>query len=558
MGNDENYVREIQSRDAWRRWSYASNQRYNATWQTEIERDPAMSRVRMTFDIVLGDVAISLATDSMSTTSGRDGVVHEYLPGLAEEPELAHSYDSTSMDGTSSARSIGVKLVGKLIDARALIAEGRYLSGHAEVCLQYDGMDYDNRFVLMRGDVTGSVSFGASGETLELEIVDPKESTDLPLPPYHLDDLRSPNADASSMGLRYPLIYGNWDGVPMPWYDTSSGTRDFIAAMGHGWTIGDVMINDINPPNAPFTAPTYTWSTQEIFDNGGAPITVARFAHADAFSDDDPQAVYAQTLTAPSRRPVDLLGVMRDLVETYSILGRSRYNHELHALTVAKVGVKNIRAMINGSSGGAAADVLKYIEGGLLTSFPQVSMVWDGPGYGPVATDRRSSLIVANLVVGQSPLLDRATMVEETAKSNLFNDISLRYNFDPIHNNFTKIITRNPSNSDLCKASRDSFGHRPLNPIESMTIFDDAVAASVVDWIVDHRTLPSFYVEYSCLPFVFFLLRRGDNVHLTDDDFNWDEQVSTIEKLTYSRGLVTMGLRVWWRYYQLGPSAFSV
>ena len=70
--------------------------------------------------------------------------------------------------------------------------------------------------------------------------------------------------------------------------------------------------------------------------------------------------------------------------------------------------------------------------------------------------------------------------------------------------------------------------------------------------MVDHYTLPSYYIEYSASPSLIFLLSLGDNIRLTDDQFDFVDKIGTITKLEYKKGQVIIGIKLWLLYQNIG------
>ena len=185
-------------------------------------------------------------------------------------------------------------------------------------------------------------------------------------------------------------------------------------------------------------------------------------------------------------------------------------------------------------------------------------MVWSNGKYGPVVTDRRDAYFAANLSVGNYPLFDRISEVQESGKSSCLNRFTLRYAYDALEDNYTKAIVLDETNSALCQLSMTQCGSRPADPLESLLIEDDNTASVVMEWMVQHLTFPSYYVEYVGATWLYFNLDVGDNVRLTDAEFTWNEEIATVEKLEYNRGICTIGFRVWWRYCDLSGAASTI
>jgi hypothetical protein len=76
-----------------------------------------------------------------------------------------------------------------MVDALGIVRNGRVLAGLAEISLQVDGGDYDERYVIMRGSMDSGVTFGdKEGEMLSVSIVDPKEILSMNIPPYRVPE----------------------------------------------------------------------------------------------------------------------------------------------------------------------------------------------------------------------------------------------------------------------------------------------------------------------------------------------------------------------------------
>ena len=181
-----------------------------------------------------------------------------------------------------------------------------------------------------------------------------------------------------------------------------------------------------------------------------------------------------------------------------------------------------------------------------------ISFLWHSSGYGPIVTDRRATGTAWHLEAGVWPLYDRSTYVEESSKDDCYNDFTIQYAYNAQEDVYAKIVTVTADDSLLCSLSLNQMGHRPHDVIEARYIFDENTALYIVDWMVDHLTLPSYYVEYAASASMFVRVKPGDNVTITDSEFGWDKIQATVEKTSWDKGVCTLGLRVWWRYYTLG------
>ena len=248
---------------------------------------------------------------------------------------------------------------------------------------------------------------------------------------------------------------------------------------------------------------------------------------------------------------------IRHLLENYTGLGIEGVSDLLFAAALAKAESIQSKMLVNGSGGGTVTGI-SFIESEFLRSFPMISMVWHASGYGPVWTDRRSKQVSMNLTAGIWPLYDRASYVEESPRSDCFNEFTFQYKYDPLEDAYAGVITRDASNSAMCALSLEVVGPRVHPVIESRFIFDDSTAEAVVEWMVDHMSLTSFYVEYDASSSMYMRVKLGDNIKLTDDDFGWSGVSATVEKVNWTPGQCKLGLRVWSRYYTLGGGAVDV
>jgi len=531
---------------AWTRWDYGIAGRLNDYWTAEIEKDPQLKNLIMTVDLLFGsDRHVRTASQALTSTSGKDDAIYRYDGALGADYEVDHTMSLG--EPSSSARSISVSIPADLLDPAELVAQGRHLAGYGEVSLQVDGGDWDQRLVILRGDMDDGVSFGAPGESLDVSVTDPKESADLNFPPWLIDDNTWPNHHADAAGYRYPVVMNEY--VEVPALPVNTGSAQWLVCWGHGWTIDIVQVDGENYGSGDAV---YGWSQTETVDGRGVSVTLIEFTGTYVF--DWTESVNVSVSGAP--RGMDtLIDQIEMIASRFTTLGTAGIARDLFSVAEARLGPLKAAVLANASSADSAVRALEFIEGSLLSSFPMVSMVWDRGGYGPVVTDRDDQRKVADLEVGVFPLIDRYSSVQETPKNQIFNSFGLRYDFQPTSNDYQGIVTRDGSTSDLCAMSVQVLGERHADPIDAPFITDSSVAEYVIDWLVRHKTLPSYYVEYEAYPWIFFYLRRGDNLSITDSDFGWTQEDATVERMLYRRGRCIVGFRVWQTYFKIGGAS---
>lgn len=526
----------------WRRGDRGPRGGWSSYWESVRAGDPMLRNLRMTVDLVFGgDRHVRIATEPVTTVSGSTGRAYSYLPALQAEPEIVSEYAIGT--APASLRTIALTVDGRLVDALSLLRERRILAGWAEVSLQVDGGDYDHRIVLLRGDMVGGVSFGAVEELVEIEIMDPETTQDRAVPPFvaSSEGFYGITLPDDTVGARYPLV---WNGHPaVPALRVTSTNRSWLACWGHAHEVDAIFVYGQEYAS---TSSVYPWSTSEEVDAFGIPFLQVILGTGSGPIDDD-LTVYARL----SRKDgsLSVLDVLRDLLVSWSLVGPYGVSERMFASAAAKIPpLLAVQVYANGSGSSDTARAIEFAESVIAADLPMISFAWTGEGFGPVVTDRRRGLVVASLRRGQYPCIDRASGISETSKSDLRNSFTLRYGYDPLLDTYSKVVVRDAENSLLCRISQEAVGFREADVVEAVSIHDDGTANYVVDWLVEHTSLPSYLVDYECFPEVAFTLLLGDNVRISDDRLGWDEEEATVERIVYARGRVVLSLRVWALY----------
>jgi len=534
--------------EQWKRWDMGTRQRAGRFWRDHATSDPTFARVVMGVELFLGsDVAVRVARVPLAVTSALDGRVRQFLPGLVEEPELDHV---TSLgDQSASARSLNFAVPGFLVKPSDILAKGRTLAGLGEVALYVDGMDYDLRLVLMRGDVSGGVQFGAESEFLELQLSDPRETQSQYIPGNFVTRENWPLTNKDAVGLRYPYVINGYTRVPgLRVLDDHAGTglKWLVASPGWEFTIDATFLNgsSVSPSTGPFQ-----WSEEKTKDADGTRVLLVNFGTS-AGSFEDTDQVYCN-ISQSSGTTKSAIQSIQSILQGFTSLGLAGLNPDLFSRAHADMPATPPNIMVNGS-GKQAVRAMDLIEGGILDSFPMINMVYEGRGLGPVVYDRRvgpaRAKIDGILEAGKFPLIERESLYEEIPKSEVYNSFQVRYAYNALADTYDQTVRRDARNSAACAMCQEWVGgERPYDVIESPYITEDEQANYIIDWLVAHYAIPSYYVEWSVLPWVFARYRRGMRVLYSDsaDVPVFTSAVATIERLTYRRDRSVIGLRVW-------------
>jgi hypothetical protein len=530
----------------WLRSDAGNQQVYNAFWHDLGELDPMLRRARICIEILLGGdqiLRVTAAPGGLRAPNTADGATGEfaYEPLLAEEPVIEGVTGIGQQQ--ASARSLAIRLPAERVRPDAILARGRTLTGIAEVSLQVDGREYAYRYVLMRGIISGA-RFGEPGEDVELEIVDARETESVLIPEVPVDTTRWPLAQDSAIGERYPLIFNGYAKIPgIRVRDDHGGTGlYFLIADGHGWSLTTAYANGVAVAGG--YAPATLLATLDAL--GRAVTVIDATLSAGPWADQD---VVHATLTRSGldQTPIDILDT---ILRGYTRLGSLGVNAELMAqASIALQGIAAPSVIVN-ASGGNTARALDWLEGGLLGAFPMIHLIFEGRGIGPIVIDRRTGPVIGNLIKGEYPLFERLTTYEESGGGQIFTEFEVRGGFDTILAQYTAIARRDPTNSPTCAYAQDvAGGRRPMSPIESPYLSAEN-AEAVVDWLVAHYALPSYYVEWSVAPAAILRYRRGSNVEYSDPLAGFSECRATVERTRWDReeGCV-LGLRVWHPYW---------
>ena len=530
----------------WRAWDMGARQRASQFWRDYISRDPELSRAFVTVEIRFGSRVVRLARQTLTTVSTSTGERQNYLPGLNSEPEVRQSISLGNQ--SASARSVRIEIPGFIVKPNDLLADGYILAGVGEVALQVDGGDYDLRFVLLRGSVSGGVSFGEEGETVQVSITDLRDLQGVKLPEWIIDSTSWPNAQEAAVGMRIPRVYNGCVAMPVPRVLDDHGGTGLYFAMNDTPDDFDVSAVYVNGEAKASGDASYPWTETTVADGYGRRTHVLDCSGWSAAADND--AVNVTLTRSSGTDPRGVIEIARELLANYSGLGLLGLNLDLFSFAETRVDPTEPEVVIN-ASGSDAAGALDFVEGGLLDNYPMLSLLYSGAGLGLTLIERRLSnrqdSTTGNLVGGRWPLYERVSSYTESPKSSLFTDYEVRYSINPMERGYGKVLTRDPTTSPACAlAERSIGGRRPYGAIESPYITSDAEAAYVIDWLVAHRSIPYYSVEWSCSPSMMFRFRLGENVRYTDPDFSsFTSCIATIVGFSFRRGECSVEFCVW-------------
>lgn len=539
--------------ERWRRWADGPRQRVTRWWTDYATTDVRLSDVRLCVEIVLGDVVIRVATSPVRTISGVSDEQVDYEPGiLGDEPVLEAGVRLG--EPAAASRSVNIAIPSNIIDGWALLRRGHTLAGVAEVSWQVDGMDNDLRLVLMRGDVVAS-GFGADGEAMQLVISDPRMTEFEVLPAAVIDGTRWPNAREDAVGRRAPVVINGYPRVEGLVVDTTTGGAGTVLVCADPrLEFEEIVAGEFNrfwadgsqlgyPPGNAY-AP---WSFGHERDGSGLLCLTADLSSSvGPFTGDERFHVDVQLETGTM---AGALAVAERLVRLGS-RGRDLMDPVLWAQAEATLPRMTPRVLFD-ADGETAPRVVQWLEGALSADIPSLHWCFDGAGFGPVVIDWRSP-VSGRLVVGEWPVIERATLVTEEGKDKCFDEFEVRWSEDRMLGRWQQVTRRDPSTSDVLGYLRDTMGGpRPHPTVEAHLTFDAVMATYAIEWLAAHRSWPSYAVELVVAPAASIQFRIGQNVDFVDRDLGMTDERparATIERKVYARGAARMTLRVWHPY----------
>jgi len=527
----------------------------NSYWASFFKRGSIYPYIGI--DLIFGNgKRIRISTQPI-TMIKEDGNSIYFEPLLLEEPTINESYNWSG--GSPSQRTFTISLQALRVDPLSIVKGGDLLAGSAEISIISNDVPYERRFVFMVGDMVGGITFGANNESIEFDITDPKLTVDRIIPQFLTsNDTLGNYIDDKWLGFRYPIVYNSFKKVPCIQTIADNYTPRYMVCYGHDITISKVYRNGAEVLSYEVVQQTgnipssnlYQWKVNYFYDLLGRPYTGLSFQNStgyildeNTFSSND--SLYADVV---KNNKLSVIDTIRMLLVDHTGFGDRGIDEVLFSRSKGKEPpFLSCELCINGS-GENTVSTMEYITSTLLSSFPMIQLAYSSQGIAPVFTDRTILYSVLHLVRGQNLLFDRVSAFMETSKEEIYNSFTLQYDYNAMEDNYNKLIERNSNNNNLCSISESKMGKREMDVIQSINISNDITANYVIDWYTNHYTPPSYTISYVGSCRLFFLLKIGDNIELTDDKLGLDKVKGTVTDLSYERGQTVVGFRLWLIY----------
>lgn len=503
-------------------------------WIDRENGDPTGIGIEWMLHVRIATAEFRFATGSLDVVLPEGGRVN-LAPYVLDEFEVTDSY--TPGDGGAGPRSVSISLPGEIVDCAALISAGLMLAGDAELSIVFPGIPYIERRVVIDGDVVGGVTFGAPGEPVEFKASDPSQTSATMVTGSVVDLTRFPTADDTAIGQRFPLVFSYWDRVNCLQVD---GQTFLICVPTVGLTASSFGIYVDGQVKSTVDA-NYGHTVALLSDQRGQAFWGVTFTGSVTIDGESIQASVSNTATDGGRY---LHQLVEYLLGAYTQLGRRRINYDLIGGILGKLGSIPTAFLVNGSGEATSADAFSLCEQRIAKSFPMLTFVWMDGKYGPVVTDGRAPPVL-DFVEG-STLLRRVSAVQESDKADLVNRFTVRGGYDSTQQTYTLVATRDSSNSVLCSRSEAVVGTRDAEVLDADLARRQTDIDMIVDWLVFHRSVPSYYVEFDAPLLPALRTSLGINVRLYVPSLGWSGVVATVTSRTIRRKFATLGFRVWW------------
>ena len=522
----------------WAKNSYGSHRQWNQYWEDYYESDPMLSKLRITMELVFGSAKrVFISTSKITTTSSNSGQVYKYLPYMESSPELSSQYEIGT--GGASQRSFSMTIAGRILgDPITLLNQNYMLAGFVEISFQFDGGDYDQRLVILQGDMD-SITFGNKNEFLEFDINDIDRSFSEIIPKYFVTKEKFPFCGDDVIGMRYPLIFDRHFAVPCIRLEEGEFGPLFMVCQTHRFEVVTVYVDGL----AYASASSYPYEIQYLIDDDGVAYTAINFGYVNGFEFDSGKSVYAEIIEKDNNYR-GIVDVVHTVLEDYSQFGSTNLDEVLFAKSRAKIASIELQTLINGSDSDNATRAVDFVEQTICDQLPMMSMAYTERGYAPIVTDRNYEP-VGTYNNNSFPIIDRITGLSEISKKDLFSSFTIKYYYNPLTDSYEKIIRLDSSNNEDCRKAEFQIGVREHEIIESVYIYNDESANAIVAWLASHKTRPCYYVEYSAYKIVYFRLNLGDNIKFSDEKLGISSYTATVVKKSLSDDTCTLGLKIW-------------
>ena len=362
-------------------------------------------------------------------------------------------------------------------------------------------------------------------------------------------NVRTEGGAGCAAGLAYPLVFGDWTrGIPLRCVDTTA--YKYVAVLGKCKSV-----------DADFSG-----ATKNVYDKDGSVIPAANYTFYPGGVDPEGNLIgyFDFTGDQASNEPLscsieglydgsgEITGTAGQLIEHPADIVYYLMKY-YSLLTEDEIHVETLRTMRSVLPGLKFPCIInKEAEGGdildRILSQCRCARIQRGSGIGVVTFDTGAAPL--KTIEKTLHLAGRTATIQPTPMDAVFNNIKASYALNPSTGAYEAELSRDRTTSATCRQSYLQYGDRPMTTLSLPDVQDQAVAAHLVDRMID---LSSFRHDIAAVEVPYWEgidLVEGDAAYITleegasPDGNGWvDEPCILVERRFRRRTII----QKWWK-----------
>ena len=446
---------------------------------------------------------------------------------------------------TPEERTTDLSILDPGLDMATLHAQGHTLDGiPAEVALWTEGTDWQDREILLSGQVTG-YRWGTPEEATEISAA-ASVSQDrglIPPPEAAVNAATWPYASENATGL-YPYVLGapGSDGVravPCLFVESiaQGGARDLLLIAGHPVSAASVLVFD--------GSSSESLLVEQVADGAGRLVSVVDLSTATVIANDEALDYYCAFN--------DGAGGLLSITGTNAATGAGSVLEAVLALSTLPIdrsSLASVRDALNAYKMGAvvteAISPADWVVDGAVPFLP-VALTTGPKGwrFTPVLLDAAYP-DCAGTLTARRPNVVRQGLVEQEGRDEIANTLELRYSIDldASESAQTAQVTGGTTHPTLpAVLSRQIYGER-VKSEETVWVYDAPTAYRILLHWARAYAFPRSVLTYRCLGCEW--VRPGTYIWLVDAELQI-ERAAWVQSATYNEAGYQVVQVVLWR-----------
>lgn len=347
-------------------------------------------------------------------------------------------------------------------------------------------------------EVEDIVSFTVEEMALELED---------PFPPVVISTKLINNVVDEFVGKPYPIVIGSVKKLPVLDIDS--------VVPGVTWL---VMLDKLNEfVSGSFVSTVYKGdeSVSISTQDSGVDTEGNRYWYIELSSASDSKDI---TVDVTGYTPSTVKDVLLYFLNFYTNKGIIFDQHSLN-LVEKNLGVVELAMMFNGRTNSNRGGILNTIFDRLSKQIPFIITQQNNKyGFWPIIWDDKNPVKILSFDKNIVKKIDGPT---ETKRSNIYNNLTIKYNISGLRGDYTGCIIKNSNNNFYCKQSKNRYGSRHMPDINLPDVSNVNGANYIADWNIETYSKMRVFISYECTLDV-INVHLLDNVRVIDEYENFD------------------------------------